>query len=195
MTAISLIAMAAGFSKRMGQNKIQLRYHGQTFIERMFDMTEAYPFFEKILVISPENLASIQVPDGWQLVLNQEACDGQTRTVQLGTKAAKGDGFLYLPIDQPLLTTELVKEIVVSATSENIVYPLQVNGAPSSPVYFGNRFRTELEMVTGEGGGRTVRNNHPETCKGIIVSRPELLLDIDTPESYQKLLQFSEGWD
>ncbi|MHC5248409.1 NTP transferase domain-containing protein [Enterococcus sp. LJL90] len=192
MTAISLIAMAAGFSKRMGQNKLQLRYQGQTFIERMFVLTEAYPFFEKILVISPENLAGVQVPEGWQLVLNQEACDGQTTTVQLGTKAAKGDGFLYLPIDQPLLTPEILQEILVTATSDNIVYPLHANGAPSSPVFFGNHFRAELETVTGEGGGRTVRNNHPESCKGISVSRPELLLDIDTAESYQQLLELSE---
>lgn len=188
MLKISAIIMASGSSLRMGTNKLLLDYQGATFLEHTLNLTKKVPFFERILVISPENLEGIRVPKDLKVIQNTEAYKGQSTSVRLGTAAATGDGYLYLTIDQPLLTRSLLESFFPAYTQETIVFPVDQMEAPCSPIFFGNKFRSELLKVTGEFGGRDVRNNHPEAWRKIRVKAPEALIDIDTPEEYQQLI-------
>lgn len=189
MLKISVIIMAAGFSKRMKQNKLLLTYENQTFLERTLHLVQQLSVYETILVLSNENQKYIEIPSAIKLVSNKKAELGQSASVALGTERAKGDGYLYLPIDQPLLTADLLNELFPHYTEDKIIFPVHEDGQPSSPIFFGKKFRNELLRVTGESGGREVRFRHPEALEGITVKNPKLLVDIDTPEEYQQLLQ------
>lgn len=189
MVKISAIIMASGTSKRMGANKLLLDYQGQSFLEHVLNLTEKLAFFERIVVISPENFDSVSLPKGIEVVINHEANLGQSTSVRLGTQAASGDGYLYFTIDQPRLNVSLFSPLIAAYSTENIVFPLSRDGNPSSPIYFGKRFRNELIQVTGSYGGREVRNKYPETWCKIKIEEPECLVDIDTPDDYHQLIK------
>jgi molybdenum cofactor cytidylyltransferase len=188
MLKTSAIIMASGFSKRMGRNKLFLDYQGQTFLEHSLNLAKQLDFFERILVISPENLAQVSLPQGVKVVLNHEADQGQSASVRLGTQAASGEGYLYLTVDQPLLDESVFLPLLTAFSTENIVFPVTKAGDPSSPIYFGKDFRTELMQVTGSSGGREVRNKYPEKWCKINVEESEKLIDIDTISDYQALI-------
>jgi molybdenum cofactor cytidylyltransferase len=179
--------MASGCSSRMGTNKLFLEYAGQTFLERVIQLTKDLPFFETILVISPQNSNGLTFPDGIKVVLNDQAKQGQSASVRLGTEAASGDGYLYLTVDQPLLNPEIIQALFPAYTYETIVFPVKKSGRPSSPVFFGKQFRSELLSVHGMAGGRAVRNRHPNAWRAIPIEQEESLIDIDTVEDYQRL--------
>lgn len=184
---ISAIIMASGQSKRMGKNKLFLECAKKTFLKRTLDLVQHFPFNERILVVSPENYEELlSYQRDFTVLLNQEYEQGQSASVRLGTEAASGDGYLYLTIDQPLLTPKIIRQLLQKASFDNIVFPLK-EGQPSSPVYFGAKFREELLDVSGESGGRAVRNAHPEVWCPVPVEPAYLLTDIDTIDDYIRL--------
>ncbi|MBO0439558.1 NTP transferase domain-containing protein [Candidatus Enterococcus ikei] len=193
MLKISAIIMASGCSSRMGTNKLFLDYQGESFLERTLKLTKEVAFFERILVISPENLQGLTLPKDLKVIQNTEAKKGQSSSVRLGTKVASGQGYLYFPIDQPLLNQELLESLFSAYSKETIVFPVDQLDAPCSPIFFGEKFRSELLKVTGSAGGRCVRKNHPEAWRKIQVKTPEYLIDIDTPEEYQRLIDQNAG--
>lgn len=188
MLKISAVIMASGSSTRMGENKLFLDYQGKTFLEHTLNLTNKLAFFERILVISPENLQRLERHKNLKIIQNTEAKKGQSASVRLGTKAATGEGYLYLTVDQPLLNQALLESLFPAYSKETIVFPVDRLGAPCSPVFFGEKFRSDLLKVTGDSGGRAVRNNHPEAWREIQVKASECLIDIDTPEEYKKLI-------
>lgn len=190
MITVSAVIMASGYSKRMGTNKLFLKYKHKTFLEHTLSLVNQIDFFERILVISPENSQGLRIPNKIKVVQNTESELGQSASVRLGTHVASGQGYLYLPIDQPLLNERILNQLLEVVTRENIVFPVHNNGQPSSPVFFGELFRSELLTVSGEAGGRAVRKNHPEAWKTVVVNNPERLLDIDTYQDYHRLNGF-----
>lgn len=184
--------MAAGESKRMGSNKLFLPYKGKPLIHYTFELTQRIDFFESILVLSPQNakmLSYYDIPKKVKVVYNHNMELGQSHSVVLGTKEARGDGYLFLMGDQPLLTVEIIQEILAKAAIDKIVFPLKEDGQPSSPTFFGGNFREELLSVTGEYGGRQIREKYPESCLSFNPKDSKQLIDIDTPEKYEGL-----GW-
>ena len=187
---ISAIIMASGVSKRMGKtNKLFLKYHGKTFIERVCETVLQVGFKEVILVISPENLSYFTPDERLTIVENREYHLGQSASVRLGTQVASGEGYIYFPVDQPKLTKLVIQEIIVSATKHNIIAPIGPNGYPTSPVFFGSDFFDELICVQGQNGGKTVKAAHKEACVCVSVTQPECLIDIDNPSDFQKLIE------
>jgi len=189
MKKISAILLAAGESVRMGTNKLLLAYQGKTLLEHLFTLVQTVDFHECILVISRANAQHIEIPAEMQVIYNDYLALGQSYSVRLGVEAATGEGYLFFTADQPLLTVELVQQMMAQAATERIVFPIKEDGTPSSPTLFGMYFREELLALEGKGGGSSVRNRHPEACVPIVVDCPEQLKDIDTPQGYLQLLQ------
>lgn len=188
MLKVSAIIMASGTSSRMGKNKLFLEYQGKTFLEQILRLSSEVHFFERILVISPENLHGLTLPNDFKIIQNLAAETGQSASVRLGTEAASGEGYLYLTVDQPLLNRSLIESLFVRYSQEAIVFPVDQRLAPSSPIFFGKKFRSELLTVTGKNGGRAVRNRHPEAWQKVQVAEPQRLIDIDTPTDYLNLI-------
>lgn len=185
---VSLIIMAAGQSRRMMQNKLFLTYNGQTFIEGPLSLALKMTETELILVISSVDVMKIVVPNRVKVVINNQPEKGQSHSVSLGTNQAVGKGYLFLPIDQPLLRGDVLKAILEKASETNIVIP-ESAGKLGSPVYFGRKFRQELLEVKGPFGGRSVRDGHPEAWVKVTVPG-ELLKDIDCQEDYLALIKY-----
>ena len=189
MKNISAIILAAGESKRMGRNKLSIPYKGMPLIEHTFRLVDQIDFLECIVVISPKNaedLVGVIFPKKTNIVYNFHPEYGQSYSVVLGAKEAKGEGYLFFTGDQPLLTKVLIEEMLANAATDRIVYPLKEEDKPSNPTFFGRNFREELLTIDGEAGGRKIREKHPQACYSFTPKDVKQLKDIDTMEDMEK---------
>jgi len=185
---VSAILLAAGLSRRMeGRDKLRLVYGGMTLLERAVRLLDSLPFYEKILVTAPARFCGIALPPSVRTVMNPFPEDGQSGSVRLGVSAASGKWYLFLMADQPRLSAEnLLPLLALARENDKIIFPT-VNGRPCSPTLFPARFRAELLSLTGDTGGRTVREAHPEACLGLEVKYPNDFRDIDSESDYTAL--------
>ena len=185
---VSAIALAAGLSRRMGEDKLLLSYQGKTLIQRAVDLLADLPVYEKILVTTSVRLEKVLLPDGVHTEINSRPEDGQSCSVRLGLRGASGDWYLFMAADQPLLETDDIGQLLdcIASNNNKIIYPV-IEGNPCMPALFSDCFRDELLACTGDTGGRTVRLAHPEVCVGIEPDRPVNFRDIDSTEDYHYL--------
>jgi len=181
----SAVIMASGFSKRMQKNKLFLTYKKQSFIERTVETAQKAGFFEVIVVIRPEGYKKCRFSSDIRIIFNTQSNLGQSMSVRLGTMNARADHMMFLPIDQPLLTAEGLQKIASFGDDKAIVVPFY-NKKPSGPVFFGKDYFKELLQVSGDTGGRSVRNRHKENWV-CLEFYDEQLKDIDTQEKYAQL--------
>ena len=191
MENVSAIILAAGESKRMGKNKLSLPYKDKPLIQHTFNLVDKINFLERIVVISPKNakeLIHLSFPKDAKIIYNPHPEYGQSHSVALGTQAAKGEAYLFFTGDQPLLTAELIQEILSHGSKNRIVFPLKENGEPSNPTLFGENFRQDLCSVKGSCGGKEVRDKNSQHSHSFTPKNPKQLLDIDTTKDYEQLL-------
>ena len=190
MENISAIILAAGESKRMGRNKLSLPYKGMPLIGHTFQLIDQLDFLECIVVISPKNaeeLVGLNFPEKTKIVYNFHPERGQSYSVVLGIQEAKGEGYLFFTGDQPLLTVEIIEEMVEKAATNRIVYPLKEDGKPNSPTFLGKDYREELLSIEGDEGGRQIRKKYPQACYSFTPENIRVLIDIDTLEDFDAL--------
>ena len=210
---ISAILLAAGLSRRMGgeEDKLLLPYNSKPILQNAIDVlaelsglsrpadlyySPGMPFrkraesisFELILVTTPDKLKHVRVPGNIRIIINNKPDVGQSESIRLGVKAATGDVYFFMSADQPLLTMQDIKPIIFTAqkNKNKIIYPT-TNGRPINPVIFPAEFKKEFLSLTGDTGGREIRNNHPEFCIAIEVENPENFKDINNKADYYKL--------
>ena len=119
-------------------------------------------------------------------MVNQHINRGLSHSVVFSTEVASGEAYLFLTVDQPLLTSNLINEILSSGNTRNIVFPMK-QGKPCSPTFFGREFRTDLLHVKGQTGGSSIRDLYTFAHIKIPVENETQLLDIDTLEDYSIL--------
>ena len=191
---MSAIILAAGFSRRMGQDKLLLHYRGRTLLQCAVDLLNSLPVFEKILVTTPARLEKLTLLPGIRTVVNPNPGLGMSESLRLGVLAASGDAYLFMPADQPKLSPEALQVMINKAerNSDKIIYP-QIEGKPRMPALFPACFRGELLGLTGDTGGRAVRITHPEACLAFDAGNPEEYFDVDCEEDYKSLLDQDAG--
>ena len=182
---ISAILMAAGLSLRMGNDKLMLAYKGKTMLQHAVDLLSVLPVEEKIIVTTQKRLESIDVPNDIETIINDDPEAGQSGSIRLGLSAATGDWYLFLTADQPGLNPSDLKQLIdhTKHIDKGIIYPV-INGNPNTPSLFSAHFREELLALTGDTGGRLVRERHPEVCVEITPDNGENYFDIDCADDY-----------
>jgi len=186
---VSAILLAAGLSRRMGGDKLCLSYQGETLISRAVNLLSKLPVFEKILVATPERLETLIMPPDIRAVVNPTPDMGISGSLRLGLEPATGDWYFFMTADQPCLTVEDLAPLLESTASGKnnaIIYPV-VNGNPCSPSLFSSCYREELLTLSGDSGGRVVRDMHPRACTGFTPKHPKNFLDVDNAEDYVNL--------
>jgi len=186
---ISAVLLAAGLSFRMGEDKLLLEYQGKSLLQHAIDVMTVLPVYERILISTDARIMQLGLPPGIRSYLNPYPEDGQSGSIRLGIEAATGTHYLFLAADQPKLKpgdlVPLLEAIV--KYPDKIIYPT-VESKPNSPTVFPAKFKKELLELSGDVGGRAIRNAYPETCYPIEPECPMNFIDIDTMEDYAKLL-------
>lgn len=210
---VTAVVLAAGLSCRMGENKLLLPVLGRPMLMHSISLVSQLDVSQRILVTNPEtareigenawisddemkceytrkngNIENEHTQNKWEIILNTEAEKGQSESVKLAVKAAKPENsLLFFMGDQPFLDRQTVENILAFNDGMHMVNPVDEQGQVASPSLIPPRFREELLALTGDTGGRFLRQKYPQYVKTVAVSQGALLFDIDTKEAYEKI--------
>ena len=187
--SVAAILMASGFSKRFGEkNKLLVPFCGKALARYTLELVAGMDFSGGVFFVAASDevvalsadIASVTV------IKNSGAEKGQRESVRLGVRACGADYFLFFPCDQPFLDRESVRLILETRTPGCIIEPRYM-GRPGNPCLFSAHFRKEL-LSLGEGEKpRLIKSRHPEALRGVELSNPLALKDIDDEEDLKKL--------
>jgi CTP:molybdopterin cytidylyltransferase MocA len=96
-------------------------------------------------------------------------------------------GAVFLLADQPQVTTSILRTLLEKHAEE--LYPIvapMVMDRRANPVLFDRATFPDLLMLDGDVGGRAVFHKHH--VEYLPWHDDRLLLDVDTPEMYQRLI-------
>ncbi len=183
---VTAVVMAAGLSKRMGADKLQLPLYGKPVFAYVLELVAQIPFAARIVVTNQSEIAVYARALGLVVVPSPDAALGMGHSVAAGAQAVdkNTEGILFINADQPFAAQNVVEELCrVFAEQDKIVVPC-VEGRPSSPCIFPVRFRAELCALTGEQGGRQVYRRHLEETCFVEQDSIESFTDLDYPQDY-----------
>jgi len=190
---ISAIVLAAGNSQRMGiENKMLLPFRGTTIISTVLQQLEHSEVNEIILVTGLDKKIIEEINDGAnkiKVVVNEQANEGLTSSIQCGIKAANNSakGFLICLGDMPLLTSEdynLLNNKLLNTNTKQILTPVK-NFKKGNPVVFSCHFKNEILQLKYQGGCKPIVLENEEYVKEVEVFNNHFFVDIDTPEDFQ----------
>lgn len=184
---ITAVVMAAGLSKRMGVDKLQLLLNGKPIFMHILTRVLQMPFAERIVVTNQEQIAQYAKRCGFRVVPSPDAALGMGHSVAAGAGAVREavDAVMFFNADQPFVSEELIEKLWNLFYEKNQIIVPCLAGKPSSPCIFPIRFRAELGALTGEQGGKQVYRRHlDETCFAEQQSA-ECFADFDDPADYR----------
>ncbi len=188
---IAGIILAAGGSSRFGQPKLLLPWRGETIIRHVVQNALAAGLKPVVVVAgeqTPEirrELADLEIV----LVCNPDWEEGQSTSVRVGLQALGEDvgGAAFLLGDQPQIPPRLAQSLIEAhaVSLAPIIAPLVI-GQRGNPVLFDRCTFDDLMTLRGDVGGRSLFSKYP--TEWVLWHDPSVLLDIDTPEDYARLL-------
>lgn len=182
------VIMASGMGERFGGNKLMADFDGEPLILRAIQATEGL-FYKRAAVTRHPEVAKLCKEYGVEVILHD--LPHRSDTIRLGLETLKdADGCMFLPGDQPLLRRETVEELVKNWTKEQdkILRPV-CKGKPGSPAIFPRWAFQELGSLPEGKGGSHVMTKHPEEILTLEVSDVYELMDADTPQTLNILLE------
>lgn len=192
---ISAIILASGYSRRMGKNKLLLKYKGKSLIEHTINTILQCEFSEVILVAREQEIIEVGNKYTISIVKNENAAIGISESIKLGIVNAKDTkGYMFFTADQPFLDVDTIK-VLQNKFTENCAYIIvpRCEGKRGSPVIFPSTFKEELLKLQGDVGGKVIINKNSDKVKFLEVLDSIKLFDIDTNESYEYILKLGEN--
>lgn len=190
---IAGIILAAGEGRRYGAPKQLLDWKGKPLVWHVAHKALSVGLSPVVVVggAYTDQIRSALKGLSVEVVHNPEWAEGQSTSIKVGLKAAPrlGGGAIFLLADQPQVPELLIRQLVEkhAQTLAPIVAPL-VQGQRANPVLFDRVAFKDFGKLSGDVGGRKLFSKFPVTWVDWHDELP--LMDIDTPQDYQKLLDF-----
>ena len=185
---IAGLILAAGGSSRMGdQNKLMMPFQGKPMLNHVVNASLNSNLTQTFVVVGHQSseIKNLVQSDDIQCVENEQWETGMASSIVAGISQLKQfDGFLILLGDMPLVTPELINEIIVHGSADKIVIPIK-DGLYGNPVCFGSKFRDELLTLYGDSGAKKVIQDNLSSMIKIEIQSNTIFKDYDTKESLE----------
>ncbi|RYY08433.1 MAG: nucleotidyltransferase family protein [Cytophagaceae bacterium] len=194
LATVGLLLLAAGSSSRLARPKQLLPYQGQTLLRHAAEVAAASPCRPLVLVTGALHDELLPEIDGlpFHVVRNDAWADGMGGSIATGLQELESafevhnvDAVVVMLCDQPLLTPELIGELIVQfqATQQPVVASAYA-GTQGVPALFGRAIFPQLLALRGASGARELlqQYNHLPT-----VDFPGGATDVDTEAQYAAL--------
>ena len=186
---ISAIIMASGFSRRMGENKLLMKYNNKFLIQYTLDTISKCNFEDKVVVTQYEKVKEIGENLNFKVVINEHSNKGQSESIKLGIKNCKeSNGYMFFVADQPLLDKNDIENLI-GVFNEDINYIVipQCKGKCGNPVIYPKKYKKDILNLEGDNGGQSIIKSS-DKIKYVNVCE-DTLFDIDYIDDFNNLLK------
>jgi molybdenum cofactor cytidylyltransferase len=189
---IAGIVLAAGGSSRLGRPKQLLPWRGKPLVYTVAQtaLSAGLSPVEIVTGSHGEEVEGALKELPVTFVHNPQWEAGQSTSVKAGLCALPEmvGGAVFLLSDQPQIPDTLIRSLVEThaQTLSPIVAP-QIDRQRGNPILFDRDTFADFLALEGDAGGRRLFSRHQVTW--VEWYGRDLLLDVDTPEDYQKLLK------
>ncbi len=191
---IAAVILAAGGSSRFGQPKQLLDWEGRPLVAHVADVAwtaELDPIYV-VTGAAADAVAQALAERPVHLLTNYRWEQGLSSSLALGVSALPPDveAAIFLQADQPLLSPDLLRALVqrYRESQNTIVVPVTPAGERRSPVLFARALFPDLARLSGDVGGRALFAVYPHHLTEMPWPHAEELQDVDTPETYVRLV-------
>jgi len=185
------VILAAGQAKRYGQPKQMLTWLGKPLIWHVVNRA-LDSGLSPIVVVSGAYTTQLETAfDGLpvEIVHNASWRKGQSSSVRAGVEAVstRAGAAIFLLSDQPQIPATLIRSLVHThaQTLSPIIAPM-IDGQRGNPVLFDQAQFPDLIKLGGDAGGRQLFSRYQ--VRWLPWHDDRLLIDVDTPNDYQRLL-------
>lgn len=184
------IIMASGQSKRYGSNKLLERIEDKTLIEHVIALLDDALFDCKLVLTRTSEVKDICDDLNIPCILHD--LEYRNEAIALGIEKMSGmDQCMFIPCDQPLLTKESIKNILLkSITNKGKMIRLATYSQEGSPVLFDACFFDELKCLPEKKGGSYLMKKYPEHKLCVYTDNDMELKDIDTKSDYDYIVEY-----
>ncbi|MBR6312543.1 MAG: histidine phosphatase family protein [Oscillospiraceae bacterium] len=191
------IVPAAGLSSRMGAFKPLLPVDSEagegcvSALERTVSVLRGAGA-GRVFVVTGKNAEKLRGPIAdlhAEEVYNNNFMLGMSFSLLAGVRAAEAagaDGALLLPCDTPAVMTESVRAVLAAADAEHFAVAC-FRGKKGHPLWIPRRFFSEILF---SGNVKAVTRAHEDELVRVETGREGVVLDMDTPEDYQRVLDY-----
>jgi molybdenum cofactor cytidylyltransferase len=188
VSSVAGVILAAGASRRMGQNKMLLRLEGESLVRRAARRALAAGLSPVVVVIGHEaERVRAELQDlAVEFAASPDPTGPTGGSLHAGLRALSPEIGAAVVIlgDMVQVSVETVAMLVAAARDTDA--PLVVSrygDVTAPPILFRRALFAELLAWTGEGCGKAVVRAHSR--EAMYVDRPvALLADVDTPEDF-----------
>lgn len=194
MANIPIILLAAGGSTRMGSPKQLLPWGSQTLIEHQIEtLLKIGSPVNVVLGANSEQIIPVIEKYDVNIFVNNDWESGMGSSIATGVKGIlskfpEADGVMIELVDQPLVPTAHYRKMLSAfhPRKQQIIASSSISGWKGVPVLFDKHYFEELQNLVGKEGAKKIIQKHSAAVK--YVECGNLLEDMDTPETYQKML-------
>ena len=194
---LAAVILSGGASQRMGSPKALLPFQGRPFLEHLLDVTRHPKIGVRrvVLGVHAEPIAkAIHLPAD-EVVINADWEKGQLSSIQAALKSLPDDldGMLLCLVDHPLISANLVGDLIAAFYSSNapIVLPI-FEGRRGHPVIFSSKVFPELLAAPLDVGARAVVWAHRAQLYQFPTNEEGCVLNLNDPETFVRVTRSAD---
>ena len=187
---VTAILLAAGESTRMRESKALLSWRGKYLIEYQIASLITCGVKEVLVVLGHEASMitdTIKLEDRTRIVVNENYKSGKSSSVITGLQniPTNAGDILILAVDQPRTPNLLIQLMKAhKRNTSKITIPVFQNRG-GHPIIFPNALLTQMMRIDESTEGlRYIVNNNSELVNRWETQNPEVLIDVNTMQSY-----------
>src|SRR5699024_3175250 len=187
ISLISAIIMASGFSRRMGKNKLLMKYNDKFLIEYTLDTISKFDFKEKIIVTQYEKIK--EIGESLKVDINKQTNNRINESIKLGIKNCdKSEEYMFFVSDQPLLDKNDIEKLIKEFEKDKsfIIIP-KYKESFGNPVIYPKKYKEQILNLEGDKGGKSIIKSS-DKIKYVNVCE-NTLFDIDNINDFNNLIK------
>ena len=184
---VSAVVLAAGASTRMGTPKLLLPFGGEPLVRRAVRLVSAADFDDVLVVVGSDHEAMLAALEGLLVrhAVNLQFASGMGSSFRTAVEhLPDSDAAMFALANQPFVTTNEYRTVLDTYRQQaSPIVSVRYGEVMAPPHLFEREFFPELAEL--QHGARSVLHRHIDRTT-ILRFPPDLLVDVDTPEDYER---------